>query len=168
MTYPFVLTRVIRCVFNRAIKQNQKIKMTEQKYPSLPIRIVVSFLTNFIIMAIAAMTIGDTFVQPTYFPELASENPNMALLGGGALLMGMLIAILYPSFCIKADEKWFINAVKVAVPMGFLIFFATHMVQAGYIDVSPTGWLLEGLYDSIGPMVAIVVLAWLTKRKNQK
>ncbi len=139
--------------------------MTDQKFPSLPVRIIVSFFAYFITLAIAAMALGDPFVQPTYFPELAAESPNMVLLVGGALLMGVLLAILYPYLRIEVDNNWFPNALRVAVPLG-LIIFSTHMIQAGYINVSATGWLLEGLYDSPGPMVAIIIIAWLTKRRN--
>jgi hypothetical protein len=91
----------------------------------------------------------------------------MALLSAGALLSGTLIAIVYPYLRIEVGNGWFGSALRMAVLLGLTIYFATHMVQAGYINVSVVGWLLEGLFDSTAPMVSILTLAWLTNRKNK-
>ncbi|MEM7028691.1 MAG: hypothetical protein AAF629_03780 [Chloroflexota bacterium] len=140
--------------------------MTPQKMPSLLIRIIVGFLANFITIAVMAAIFGE-FVQSTYFPDLAAENPNMVFLFGGVFLMSLLIVLLYPYFLIEVGSGWFVNALQFAVLFGLTVYFATHMVQAGYIVVSPVGWLLEGLYDSLAPSVSIIVLAWLTRRQNK-
>ncbi len=70
----------------------------------------------------------------------------MVLLSSGALLSGILIAVVYPYLRIEVGDGWFGRALRVAVLLGLTIYFATHMVQAGYINVSATGWLLEGLF----------------------
>jgi len=140
--------------------------MSTQKIVSLPVRIIVSFLANMVLLGVVAAVFGDP-VQAKYFPELAAENPNMALLSSGALLSGILIAVVYPYLRIKVGKGWFGSALSVAVLLGLTIYFATHIVQAGYINVSVTGWLLEGLFDSTAPMASILALAWLTNRQNK-
>ncbi|MEM7127604.1 MAG: hypothetical protein AAF702_14825 [Chloroflexota bacterium] len=140
--------------------------MTTQKMPSLPVRIVVSILALALPLIIAAVALGG-IVQPTYFPELTPETEAIGLLFGGMAVMGILIALFYPYLRIETGPDWFMNALPVAVLAGLIIFFATHMIQAGYIQISATGWLLEGLYDSVAPMVSIMALAWLTNRQNK-
>lgn len=138
-----------------------------QKIPALWARILVGFLGNFILLAVTAAVIGDPIVQPTFFPELASDNPNIFLILGGALLNSVLISILYPNLGIQVGEGWLMNSLRVAIPVGLLCYFATHLVQAGYMNVSAVGWLIEGLYDSTAPMAAVVAMTWLTNRQNQ-
>lgn len=138
--------------------------MTSQNHLSFLVRALASVLSIAITLILMAVVFGNR-VQPAFFPELEPQTESFGWLLGGMLLMGLLIAYLYPFFRIEVAKGWFVNALKVAVPFGLTIFFATHMVQAGYIQISATGWLLEGLYDSAAPMVAVVVLAWLSHRK---
>lgn len=147
-------------------KPIQKSIMT-QNYPPLWARILVGFIGNFALLAITAAVFGDPLVQPRFFPELASDNPNIVLILGGALLNSILLALIYPSFNIDVSHGWFGNTARIAIPLGLAVYFATHMVQAGYINVSATGWLLEGLYDSTAPMAAIFAMAFLTYRRSR-
>ena len=137
-----------------------------QKVPSLPIRILVSFIANFVLIVLVSMLFGEN-VQATFLGEIPAAEPNMALLGGGTLLMSILLALLYPSLKIQVGSGWFMNALPVAVLMGLSIYFCTHMVQAGYTTINSTGWLLEGLYDSLAPMASILAMAALTNRQNK-
>jgi len=140
--------------------------VTSQNYPNFLVRAAASVLSTAIILILMAVLFGNR-VQPAYFPELEPQTESFGWLLGGMVLMGLFIAYLYPFLRIEVGEGWFTHALKVAVPFGLTIFFATHMVQAGYIQISATGWLLEGLYDSAAPMVAVVVLAWLSHRKHK-
>ncbi|MEM7345479.1 MAG: hypothetical protein AAF485_14655 [Chloroflexota bacterium] len=142
--------------------------MTTRTMPALPLRMLVSFLAIPITLTIVALLFGEGYVQPTFFPELALTDTRMPLILAGSLLMGVLIAIIYPAFHIDVAHYWFRNSLSVAVPFGLLVFFATHIVQAGYMLFPTTGWLLEGLYDSLAPMVAIVALSWLDHRHSRQ
>lgn len=139
---------------------------TNQKLPSLPMRVLASFIPNMVLLGAAAAIFG-TPVQSRYFPELAADNPNVILLLGGSLLMSLLLALLYPYLRIEVGKGWLDNALPIAILLGITIYFATHIVQAGYTTVSPTGWLLEGLYDSLAPFGSILGMAWLTNRQNR-
>lgn len=140
--------------------------MSTIKMPALWARILVSFIANFILLAVTAAVIGEP-VQAAFFPEIASDNPNILFILGGALLMSTLLAILYPYFNIDVTQGWFSASWPVAVMLGLAIYFATHMVQAGYTVIPPLGWLLEGLYDSLAPMASLLAMAFLAGRVNR-
>ena len=136
-----------------------------QSYPNFLTRAVASILSLAIVLILMATIFGNT-VQAVYRPMIASGGAPL-LLFGGMLLMALAIAHLYPKFKIDVSQNWFLSAVQFAVPMSLSIFFFTHMIQVGYTTLSLAGWLLEGLYDSTGPMAAIITLAWLTHRENK-
>lgn len=138
--------------------------MTSDNHPVFLVRAVASVLSTTMSLILMAVVFGNR-VQPAFFPELEPQTESFGWLLSGMVLMGLLVAYLYPFLRIEVGEGWFTNALKVAVPFGLTVFFATHMVQAGYINISATGWLLEGLYDSVAPMVAVMVLTWLSHRK---
>lgn len=140
---------------------------TKSKSPSFLVRAIAAILGVIIGNVIMSILFGDSIVQPTYFPELASQNPNPGLLMGGMALMGILIAALFPSFRIETGAGWFGSTIKFALLFGLTVSFATNIFQAGFINVSAMGWMLEGLYDSTGPALAVIVLAWLTHRHDK-
>ncbi|MFZ4816718.1 MAG: hypothetical protein ACOYL5_19435 [Phototrophicaceae bacterium] len=142
--------------------------MNATQYPALWLRFIVSFFALAITLIVFAMTLG-SIVQLTYFPEfLPGEGAeSFGILFGGVAVMALGIALLYPRFAIQTGTGWFMDALRVGLLIGLTVFLSTHMIQAGYIKISPVGWLLEGLYDSTAPLVAVLVLAWMTQRKNK-
>lgn len=130
-------------------------------------RFLFAFFANFLVLGAVAAIFGD-LVQGQYFPELASAEPNFLLLTLGSLAGSLILALLFPRLGVSSESDWFSSSVKLALPIGLLVYFATHLVQTGYIQVSTTGWLLEGLYDSLAPMASIVAMAYNESRLTKK
>ena len=128
---------------------------------------LLAFLVGFTTIGAMSFVFGEA-VQSTFFPEFAAASPNFALLTGGVALTSFLIAILYPRLGISKDSDWLASALKVGLVVGLLSFFATHLTQAGYLNVSTTGWLLEGLYDSLAPFFSIVAIAFASRNRLGK
>ena len=129
-------------------------------------RIAAASVTTIVTLTIVGLAIGER-AQARYFPELALDETRAPFILGGALLIGSLIALLYPHLHVSVGEDWALSAAKVAVPLGLLMFVAMHMYQAGYMLFPTTGWVLEGVYDSVAPMAAVMTLAALTRRSNR-
>lgn len=126
-------------------------------------RFLFAFVANFLVLGAVAAIFGD-LVQGQYFPELASAEPNFLLLTLGSFVGSLILAMLFPKFRVSSESDWLSSSAKLAAPMGLLIYFSTHLVQTGYIQVSTTGWLLEGLYDSLAPMASVVAMAYNESR----
>lgn len=141
--------------------------MNTIQYPSLPVRFGVAFFAITVPLVIIAMTLGN-FVQNQFLADFLPppEDEGFAILFGGVAVMAACLAFIYPSLGIKTGDGWFMSALGVAVPLGVMIFLATHMVQAGYTTLPALGWALEGTYDSVAPMVGVIALAWMTNRRN--
>lgn len=55
------------------------------------------------------------------------------------------------------------NGIMAAVVIG-AIFLGTHTVISGYTTIDTTGFILSGLFDSIGPAVGMVTIGYIHHR----
>lgn len=118
---------------------------------------VTMFVTNGLL---AVVVIGPLFEER--YRELIAIPQRFPLLIIGYLIIAIALALLYPQ--LKPTHSWLPRSITAGILVGLSIFLGAHTVIAGYTTIDPIGWILSGLFDSIGPMVGMLTIGYIYHR----
>jgi hypothetical protein len=119
------------------------------------------FVTNGLM---AALVIGPLFEER--YGAMIARPQRFPLLVGGYLLIALALALLYPQ--LKGAPHWLARSATAGMLLGLAIFLGAHTVIAGYTTLDAAGWILSGLFDSIGPLVAMVTIGYVYQRMQSE
>ena len=120
---------------------------------------ITMFITNGLI---AAVIIGPLFEER--YREIVANPLHFPLLIIGYLIIAVAMALLYPR--LKPTHNWLGHSAIAGVLIGMSIFLGAHTVIAGYTTIDAVGWILSGLFDSIGPFVGMLTIGYIYHRSK--
>jgi hypothetical protein len=121
---------------------------------------VTMFITNGLM---AAVVIGPLF--ESRYESIVANPANFPLLILGYLIIAVAMALLYPR--LQPGGSWLSHSLQVGVFFGLAVFLGTHTVISGYTTIDATGFILSGMFDSVGPMVGMVAIGYAHHRSQQ-
>lgn len=130
-------------------------------------RILLPALAGFIVMFItnglmAAAVIGPLFEES--YAEIVAETARFPLLILGYLIIAVAMAVLFSR--LQPGQSWLAQGLIAGGLVGTAVFLGTHTVIAGYTTLDPAGFILSGLFDSLGPTLGMIAIAY-TRHRGQ-
>jgi len=118
---------------------------------------ITMFITNGII---AAAVIGPLF--ESRYQSIVADPVRFPLLIVGYLIIAIAMTMLYAR--LQPTASWLSQSLAAGILVGPAIFLGTHTVISGYTTIDATGFVLSGLFDSIGPAVGMVTIGYIHHR----
>jgi hypothetical protein len=122
---------------------------------------VTMFITNGLM---AAVVIGPLFEER--YQAIIANPQRFPILIIGYLIVALAMALLYPR--LNPLHSWLTRGVIAGILIGLSIFLGAHTVIAGYTTIDAVGWILSGLFDSVGPLVGMVTSAYIYHRTQSR
>lgn len=120
---------------------------------------VTMFITNGIL---AAVVIGPLF--ESRYADVVADPASFPLLIVGYLIIAGAMAILYSR--LQPTRNWLSQSLVAGALVGTAIFLGAHTVISGYTTLDAPGFILSGLFDSIGPAVGMVTIGYIDQRSK--
>ena len=119
------------------------------------------FMTMFIVNGLmAAVVIGPLF--ESRYEAVVADSVNFPLLVLGYTIIAIAMALLYLQ--LQPNPNWFQRSLSAGLLVGAAIFFGTHTVITGYTTIDVVGFVLSGLFDSVGPALGMVAIGYVYHR----
>jgi len=131
-------------------------------------RTVVAAIAGFVGMFVtngflAAAVIGPLFEER--YAEIVASSPQLPALLGGYLVIALVMALLYPR--LQVGSGWLSRSLSGGALVGLAAFLGTHTVISGYTTIDATGFIVSGLFDSLGPLVGMLAIGYVYQRGEQ-
>lgn len=131
-------------------------------------KIVLAALAGFVTLFItnglmAAVVIGPLFEDR--YRDSVADPTNFPLLVIGYLIQAIAITIIYAG--IQPAQNWFTQSLKIGISLGLAMFLGTHTIISGYTTIETVGFILSGLFDSLGPVIGTITIAYIYQRNRQ-
>ena len=128
-------------------------------------RFVISVLAGFVTMFITNGVMAAAVIGPLFesrYEEVVADPTSFPLLIVGYFIIAVAMTILYSR--LQPTQNWLTQSLVAGVLVGTAVFLGAHTVISGYTTIDPTGFILSGLFDSIGPAVGMVTIGLIQHR----
>ena len=131
-------------------------------------RILLSAIAGFVTMFITNGVMAAAVIGPLFesrYRDIVADTISYPLLIAGYLIIALAIATLYPR--IKPTQRWLSQSLTLGVTIGLAVFLGTHTVISGYTTIDASGFILSGLFDSLGPVIGTVTIGFIHHRTGR-
>ena len=129
------------------------------------LKIVLTALAGFVTMFITNGIMAAAIIGPLFedqYRDIVADPVHFPLLIAGYFIIAVAMAALYPR--LQPTPRWLPQSLAVGVLLGLAIFLGTHTVISGYTTINATGFVLSGLFDSLGPVVGMITIGYIHHR----
>ena len=125
---------------------------------------VAGFVPMFVTNGLLAAFVIGPLLEHRYQDIIASPG-NFPLLIAGYLIIALAMVFLFNE--VKLSTNWLQQGLTVGLLVGLLGFFGTHTVLTGYTSLDPFGFIVSGLFDSLGPTLGMLAIAYVGHRSRK-
>jgi hypothetical protein len=130
-------------------------------------RFLLSALSGFLATFLAGSVLAMAVLQPLVAKDFGiyvrsmEQGLNMPAMVSGYLLLGLALALLYPR--VDWDMSWAKKGASLGFVLGLAVFFAGHLVVAGWSTLPAGPMIFSGFVDAFSLAAGGMAVALLNR-----